>query len=265
MADRYCLVAGSGDLVDQIVAAAMRRGLDLHVMSLMGPRDLGAVPVHVCDQADLNDLFGRIRQIGANLVVLAGYIAPATWDALYAYPALGLGGERVGTAELARRLEAAFPSLTGAPLAGINEIAPELIAPDGAVAGPDLSPRLRAQALSALGKARELGTRDVGQAVVLSPEGRVEAEDARGTDALLRRVAAAGQRSSGPWILAKALKPRQPVTMDLPVIGPQTLEHARDAGISVVALEAGGVLIVNRPAVEEAARTAGISVVGLAF
>jgi DUF1009 family protein len=53
--------------------------------------------------------------------------------------------------------------------------------------------------------------------------------------------------------------------MDVPVIGPATVANARKAGISVIAVEAGGTVIVDRPLVEKAAVAAGISVVGLAF
>jgi DUF1009 family protein len=162
-----------------------------------------------------------------------------------------------------------LPRRTGATLVGIHEVAPELIAPDGAIAGPALTAADRENARSALLKARELGWKDVGQAVVVSPEGRCEAEDAKGTDALLSRVAAqrAGLAASPAhgWILAKALKPRQPLSMDIPVIGPATVENARRAGISVIALQAGGAVIVERPAVEKAAAAAGISVIGLAL
>jgi DUF1009 family protein len=268
MAERFCLVAGSGALVDQIVAAARGRALDFHVMSLTGPRDFGNIPVTECPPGDLDVLFTSIRAIEARFAVLAGYIKPVTWEALLAHLALGLKGQFAGSAEVARRLEAAFPSVTGASLVGIHEIAPELIAPDGPVAGPGLPDALRPNVLSALAQARELGWRDQGQAVVLFPDGALEAEDAGGTDALLSRIAArrlGEDRSGGPWILAKALKPKQPMTMDVPVIGPATVENARRAGISVIAVEAGGAVIVDRPMVEKAAAAAGISVLGLAF
>jgi hypothetical protein len=201
-------------------------------------------------------------------VLLAGYVARETWEALQDYLEFP-PGIAAGTAEMARRLEAMLPARTGAKLVGIHEIAPELIAPDGAIAGPELTAAGQASARSALLKARELGWKDIGQAVVVSPEGRCEAEDAKGTDALLSRVAAqrgpaAGDHARG-WILAKALKPRQPLSMDIPVIGPATVENARKAGISVIAVEAGGAVIVERPLVERAAMAAGISVVGLAL
>ncbi len=269
MAERYSLVAGSGDLVGQIVASAAARGLDLHVHSVTGPQTFPGVSAEAFDPDDLGALFRSIRARGATQMLLAGYVSPQTWQALQHYPPLGIDpAAPAGTAELARRLEAALPGITGARLIRIHDIAPELIAPDGAIAGPAISIEVRAHALSALQSARELGWRDVGQAVVLSPAGEVQAEDAAGTDALLSRIEVLRGGSSGgdgPWILAKALKPHQPLVMDVPVIGPATVENARRAGISVIALEAGGAVIVDRPMVEKTASAAGISVVGFAF
>lgn len=267
MLQRVCIVAGSGDLVGQIVAAAVAHGADVHILSVMGPQQFGALSAKEIDPVDLDALFDAIRTFGGREILLAGYVSPQTWQALRDYLRIPPGAT-AGTAELARRLEAMLPEMTGARLVGIHDVAPELIAPDGAIAGPALSSEMRAHALSALHKARELGWRDVGQAVVLSPEGLVEAEDAQGTDALLSRIAAQrgdAQAVGGTWILAKALKPHQPRIMDVPVIGPATVANARKAGISVIAVEAGGTVIVDRPLVEKAAGAAGISVVGLAF
>lgn len=267
MLQRVCIVAGSGDLVGQIVAATVAHGADVQVLSVMGPQRFGNLSATEIDPVDLDALFGAIQAFGAREILLAGYVSPQTWKALQDYLSIP-PGTPVGTAELARRLEAILPEKTGARLVGIHDVAPELIAPDGAIAGPALSSEVRAHALSALHKARELGWRDVGQAVVLSPEGLLEAEDAQGTDALLSRVAAQRgdtKADDGPWILAKALKPQQPRIMDVPVIGPATVTNARKAGISVIAVEAGGTVIVDRPLVEKAAGAAGISVVGLAF
>jgi UDP-2,3-diacylglucosamine hydrolase len=267
MAGKFCLVAGSGELVTQILQSANRRGLALEVFAITGRTDLVAKSVTQFAPADLDTIFDAMREHGFTDVLLAGYVSRETWLALQDY--LEFPSEvAAGTAELARRLEALLPGRTGARLVGIHEVAPELIAPDGAIAGPELTQADRQNARSALMMARELGWKDVGQAVVVSPQGKCEAEDARGTDALLSRVAA--QRTDVAdtdrgWILAKALKPHQPLTMDVPVIGPATIENARRAGISVIAVEAGGAVIVERKLVEEAAAAAHISVVGLAL
>jgi len=264
MAEKFCLVAGSGDLVTQIVAAALARGVDLEVLTVTGRTDLKGVAVTDFAPDALDGLFAAIRDRGIAHVLLAGYVAPPTWKALQNHPALGFAPtDAPGTAELARRLEAALPGLTGARLIGIHQLAPDLIATAGPIAGPALSEASAAAAREALLKARELGWRDIGQAVLVSRDGRVEAEDAAGTDALLARIA--GDGTAGPgWILAKALKPRQPITMDLPVIGPATIENARRAGVGIIAIEAG-TIVVDRPLVAQAADAAGISVVGIAL
>jgi DUF1009 family protein len=268
MAERFCLVAGSGDLVTQILHAANRRHIELEIFALTGRTDLTGFPVTHFAPGELDPIFDAMCAGRFTHVLLAGYVGRETWTALQDYlnfPA----GEPAGTAELARRLEAMLPGRTGASLVGIHEVAPELIAPDGAIAGPALTAADRESARSALLKARELGWKDIGQAVVVSPEGRCEAEDAKGTDALLSRIAEqraeVAAASGHGWILAKALKPRHPLSMDIPVIGPATVENARRAGISVIAVEAGGAVIVERPAVEQAAAAAGISVVGVAL
>lgn len=269
MAVRYCLVTGSGDLVTQVVRVASARNVPLTILSLAGQTSVAGQPAQTFDPHDLDGLFAAVRASGATHIALAGYVSMATWEALHKHPALRIpAGMLAGTAELAKRLEAALPELTGARLAGIPELAPELLVPNASIAGPALTEAWREHALSALRKARELGWRDVGQAVVRAPTGEFEAEDMRGTDALLSRIATQreGQAQGDlPWVLAKALKPQQPLSMDVPVIGPATIENARRAGISVIALEAGGTVIVDRPMVEKAALDAGISVVGMAF
>ena len=120
-------------------------------------------------------------------------------------------------------------------LIGAHEIAPELLAPEGHIAGPALDPALASSARAALTAARAIGAIDLGQAVVLSGDRPIVAEDAGGTDALLARAAAlraaglAGN-SGAPLILAKARKPKQPSFVDLPAIGAQTVAGAAEAG-----------------------------------
>ena len=51
---------------------------------------------------------------------------------------------------------------------------------------------------------------------------------------------------------------------DLPAIGPGTVEAAAAAGLSGIAVEAGGALIIDRDGVIAAADRAGLFVVGIA-
>jgi len=96
----------------------------------------------------------------------------------------------------------------------------------------------------------------------------IAAEDAEGTDALLLRVARqrdAGRVGDGgaALILAKAMKPHQPRFVDLPTIGPQTIDNAAVAGIAAIFVEAGRSLVMDRAQVAERASATGISVLGM--
>ena len=98
--------------------------------------------------------------------------------------------------------------------------------------------------------ARAIGRLDLGQAVVVSGDRPIAAEDAGGTDALLQRVAQLRELGhfgdgAAPLILAKALKPRQPKFVDLPTIGPETIVKAAEAGIAAVIVEAKRSLVLR--------------------
>jgi DUF1009 family protein len=92
-------------------------------------------------------------------------------------------------------------------------------------------------------------------------------EAAEGTDAMLARVAALpmavrGEAGARRGVLVKCAKPIQDRRIDLPTIGVDTLEAAAKAGLSGLAVEAGGALIVDRAAVVARADALGMFVVG---
>jgi DUF1009 family protein len=72
---------------------------------------------------------------------------------------------------------------------------------------------------------------------------------------------AAGQGGT-PLTFAKAKKRQQPTFVDLPVIGPETIAGCVAAGVTLIALEAGTTLIVDRDAVLRAADAADIRLWG---
>jgi DUF1009 family protein len=61
--------------------------------------------------------------------------------------------------------------------------------------------------------------------------------------------------AKGDVVLVKVSKPMQDFRFDVPVIGTRTLEHARDAGVRVIACEARRTLLLDKKLVmEQAAR-----------
>ena len=110
--------------------------------------------------------------------------------------------------------------------------------------------------------AKALGAVDVGQAAVVQ-EGMVLAVEAiEGTDMMLSRAATVKKKGKAP-VMVKVLKPGQDMRVDLPAIGLQTIEQLKKYGIKGIAVEAGGILLIEREAVIKMANEAGIFIIGM--
>ncbi len=268
MTERLALIVGAGGLVPPLVRAAAARG-PIKVLSLNSRRDLAEydpVPFSLSRPDEAVDV---IRSFGATHFVMAGGVSLS--DIAREQLAGFFSGASVATSigdtslsDLVARLE----SMTGAAPMGVHEIAPELLAPEGRLAGPELSPIQLDSARYALRLAREAGALDLGQAVVVAGRRTVAVEDIAGTDSLIRRVRWLRFRrlvadGNSPLVLAKCRKPQQPMFLDLPAIGPRTVENAARARIGTIAVEAGSTLVIERDKVAAAADRLGISVIGM--
>ena len=107
--------------------------------------------------------------------------------------------------------------------------------------------------------ARESARLDIGQGCVVRKGTVLAVEAFEGTDEMLRR---AGAFKTDEALFVKTVKPRQDWRFDVPCFGARTLETMREAHLNAAALEAGKVLILDKPAVLEQARAWGISLFG---
>ena len=133
------------------------------------------------------------------------------------------------------------------------------------VAAPE---RESANAAIGLAVLDALSAFDVGQACVVLDGRPVAIEGAEGTDAMIARVAelrANGRlRVDGArGVLVKAAKRNQDLRVDLPTIGPRTIELAAQAKLAGVAIEAGRSLIADRASTLALADKLGLFAFGL--
>lgn len=267
MVERLSLIAGSGALVPEVIAAARRRGYELQVLSHHRSGRLFEVVTVPIRLSDPQAVFESIRRFGTTLIAMAGGVHLSDLVRERVVRFFGSASASIGDASLAT-LSEKLAEMTGARLVGVHEIAPELLAPEGVIGGPAPDATARDSAAYALSLARRAGALDLGQAVIVAGRRAIAAEDIMGTDALLRRVqryrtlriVADGQ---SPLVIAKAVKPDQPHYVDLPAIGPITVARARKAGVRVVAVQAGAAILIERQKLKAAADMAGISVIGL--
>jgi DUF1009 family protein len=271
MARRVTLVAGGGDLVPHVASAIRLRGDALQVVDLVGRAEAIAADQFVRQSlSDATALLAGIKAFGPSHMVLAGGVHITDTDRRGLAAAFGLAGKLasgLGDIGLAGMI-LLYSKTQGWQLVGAHEVAPELLAPAGHIAGPPLDSALAPVAARAMKAAKAIGAIDLGQSIVVSASRPIAAEDAGGTDGLLERVAqlrAAGLvgEKHGPLVLAKARKPKQPSFVDLPAIGADTVTRAAAAGVSVIAVEAAASLLLDRPGIEREAAAAGVTVVGL--
>jgi DUF1009 family protein len=270
MARRVTLVAGGGTLVPHVASAIRKRGDALQIVDLVGRPEIAAEQVLRATLSDAALLIEGIRAFGPSHLVLAGGVHITDTDRRGLAEAFGLAGRvagGLGDIGLAGMI-LLYSKTQGWKLVGAHEVAPELLAPSGHIAGPPLGSGLATVAARAMKGAKAVGAIDLGQSIVISASRPIAAEDAGGTDGLLRRVAelrAAGLvgERHGPLVLAKARKPRQPSFVDLPAIGAETVSRAAEAGVSAIAVEAGASLLLDRADIEREATARRISVVGL--
>ena len=82
----------------------------------------------------------------------------------------------------------------------------------------------------------------------------------------VKRLREAGRLkwSGRAGILAKCAKPQQDLRVDMPTIGPKTVKAAAETGFAGIAVEAGRVMIVERPDVIALADRSEVFIVGVA-
>jgi UDP-2,3-diacylglucosamine hydrolase len=274
--DRIGILAGGGQLPLLIADSVVARGGRVHIVAIDGEadQDVNRFPHTWVNWGQIERMVTTLRSEGGGEMVIAGSVRrPDLWKlrpdtglfkSLPQLVGLLAGGDDSVLSRVVRFFES-----KGFTVRGAHDVAPGLVAgagPIGAAAllGPD-----RADAEIGFAVRRALGPLDAGQAVVVA-RGRVLAiEGAEGTDAMLQRVA--DQRSanadastSAAGVLTKGPKPGQELRVDMPAIGPRTVELAAAAGLAGIAVEAGSVLVLGREAAVQAADAKRVAIEGLA-
>ena len=109
--------------------------------------------------------------------------------------------------------------------------------------------------------AHDIGRLDIGQCVVIKDRVVVAVEAVEGTDGAIKR---GGELAKEGAVVVKRSKPQQDLRFDLPAIGPRTIEVMALVKASVLAVEAGRTILLDREIMLAKARSARIAIVGIA-
>lgn len=212
----------------------------------------------------LNDLVRRgIRRVCFAGAIQRPKLEPTKFDfrTLTLVPRI-MGAIQAGDDETLRAVIALFEE-RGLSVIGADELAPGLVAGAGVLCGKptdqDRKDIERARAIVAA-----LGAVDVGQGAVVARGLCLAVEALPGTDAMLDFVALTRREGHRGGVIFKAPKPGQDLRIDMPALGPRTVEKAAAARLSCICWQAGGVLMLDRPAMLRAAEAHGITLWGIA-
>jgi len=270
------ILAGGGAFPLEVACEARRAGREPFLIGVVGATDSGieAYPHVWVRMGEVGKLFAALKaQAIAEIVIIGAMTRPEFADLRLDWGAVR---RAAGLAQLFRRGDngllagiAAIIEREGVRVVGAHEVAPRLLAPIGKIGARGASHEDEVDIALGVRLLAALSTFDAGQGVVVGA-GRVLAiEAAEGTDAMLARIAgmrANGRlRVSGPaGVLVKAPKRGQDLRLDMPAIGPKTIEEAAKAQLRGVAVAAGQVLLVERDRCAHDAGEAGMFLVGFA-
>ncbi|MDH5666969.1 MAG: UDP-2,3-diacylglucosamine diphosphatase LpxI [Nitrospira sp.] len=109
--------------------------------------------------------------------------------------------------------------------------------------------------------AKETGRLDIGQCIVVKDRVVVAVEAVEGTDGAIKR---GGELAKEGAVVIKRSKPQQDLRFDLPAVGPRTIEVMASVKATVLAVEPGRTVVLDRDQLVSQAERAGIAVIGVA-
>jgi DUF1009 family protein len=265
---RYGLIAGNGRFPLLALESAARLGLDVTVIAIeeeASPEVASLAPrCHWLSLGQLSKLIEILRAEQITEVVMCGQVKHAKifssivpdWrlvKLLASLPSRNTDGLIGGVVKV---LES-----EGIHLRDSTWLLKPLLATAGAMTRRKPDKEEMADVEYGCRVANALAGFDVGQAVAISERACVALEAMEGTDAMLRR--AAGLVNGRRLALVKVARRREHLLFDVPTVGRATIPVMRESGATVLAVEAGRTLLLDRAEMIEAANEADIAIVGI--
>lgn len=266
---RLGIIAGGGGLPRAVIDSCAANKKPFFILALQGFTDPALVDGHPHEWVRLGALgqaFAVLKSENVTDIIMAGRLRRPSLQEIRPdgrgmqffakYGTAVLGDDGILRA-VSKELE-----LEGFTVVGAQEAAEDILMSQGLLTKKSPQKRHKRDIAHGWKIAALLGEADVGQAVVLQEGLVLGLEAIEGTDALMTRCTALRRAGLLP-VLVKRCKPGQDLRADLPTIGLETVETARDAGFAGIAAEAGKTVFLDRAAALEAADKAGMFIYGV--
>jgi len=268
------LIAGGGSLPDYVHHAALEAG-SLGTVIALDP----FVPESKFPKADrlrlgqFGKMLRRLKKANCTHICFAGIVKRPDFKRLK--PDLKAMRHLAGTIRAAGQGDDALMrhvlglfEQEGFEIIPPQDVCADLMLTEGVIGDVSMTEMHRDDALQACKVAAAIGELDIGQGAVVARGVTLAVEAQEGTDAMLARILdlpaeLRGQPENRVGVLAKLIKPRQDIRVDLPTLGPDTVRHAAKAGLAGIVAEAGGAFIIDRAETIRLADEEGLFIAGL--
>ena len=263
------MIAGSGMMPVEIIKHCNNNNIKIFVIGLdsfANEEQLKDAPHTFARIAEAGKMMKAFRENNVENIVLAGGIKRPSfkemipdWEGMKIVAKLAV--KKMSDDNMFRAVMDEIEK-RGFKVVGIEEVVPEMLFQEGIYGKVKPSQDDMDDIQRGVTVAKALGAVDVGQAVVVQ-EGMVLAVEAiEGTDMMLSRASLLKKPGKNP-VMVKVLKPGQDMRVDLPAIGIQTIEQLKKYGMKGIAVEAGGILLIEKDAVTALADKEDIFIIGL--
>lgn len=267
MAAPLGLIAGNGVFPRLVARGAREAGIDVVAVAHVGETEPDLErEVASCTWirvGELGKMIRTLKQAGCERAVMAGGIKKAR---LFS----GFRPDLRGAAFLARMRTLHDDKLLrgiadeiesdGIHVISSTEYLPRLVPTPGVLSRRAPKGHERADVEFGVKVAKAVGSYEIGQTVVVKNGLVLAVEAVEGTDAAIRR---GGELARGGAVVVKVSKPQQDLRFDVPAVGPETIRLMTEVGATVLAVEAGKTIVLERERTLEAAAQAGIAVVAV--
>lgn len=264
------IIAGDGYLPLQVYEACIKNDIPNEVISLENETNLELfkkVSHHIFPVYKISKILKFMKNAGITHVTFAGKVRRTEISRLL----LDIKGAKLFASILKNGLadnSILTTILNFIEREGFQVVAPEQIAKDivlckGAIT--KIKPNKSAIEDIKQGQRilRSVASLDVGQSLVIQNGLILGVEAAEGTDELIKRCGEIQQKDGDKPILIKICKPTQDTRVDLPCIGPNTIECANKYGIRGIVAEAGKTLVLDLKQTKDLANKFKIFIYGI--
>jgi DUF1009 family protein len=265
------LIAGNGRFPFLVLEAARSAGHDVTIIALEGEAfpDLAtaaarapAAAVHWISIGQLGACISLLKKAGVSQAVMAGQVKHTR---LFTDIRPDLTALSLITKLKSRNTDAIISAVAdvlkdhGITLLDSTAFLAPLLAREGVLTRRAPSSEEQTDLAFGYSIADAIAGLDIGQTIAVKAAAVVAVEAMEGTDAVIAR---AGQLAGSGVRIVKVAKPKQDMRFDVPVVGVSTIEAMKDAGATILSVDAGKTLMIDGDAIVKAADEADIAIVG---